>query len=98
MRELSPPAGYRPIDARTPLTLKVSPRSLRTDVRTRVRFTATAFGGPQRGAIVNFAGRAKRTDARGRASMTVRLRSRGRRGARVTKRGFLKRVVQVPVR
>ncbi len=98
VRELSPPPGYRPIDARPRMTLKASPSSLRAGVRTRVTFTARAFGGGQRGAIVNFAGRAVRTDSRGRGSLTVRVASSGKVNARVTKRGFRRTVLRVPVR
>ena len=69
-----------------------------SDSRTRVTFTARAFGGGQRGAIVNFAGRAVRTDSRGRGSLTVRITSSGKVNARVTKRGFRRTVLRVPVR
>ena len=98
VRELTPPAGYRAPDARPPIELRASPSRVRAKQRTRVTFTAVAFGDRLPGAVVRFAGRRVRTNARGQVTVKVRLFKRGRRFASVTRDGFTRTVVSIRVR
>ncbi len=92
---LDDPRSKRPADPK--LRLRVKPRRLREDRRTRLRFRVRSAGQPVKGAVVRFKARRKRTNAKGVARMRVKI-GKARR-ARVAKQlGCTKRRASVGVR